>query len=138
MQLFEIKKVNTTMERHFNQKSKDLGLTGTQASVLHVLYESTDKLICQRDIENALGLTHPTVCSLLSRLQDKGFIEARSVLEDRRYHEIVLTSKGKKYKKKVESVITEMNDTTFRGFTPKELKTLQNYLDRIQQNSRLE
>lgn len=137
MELFDIKKVNTAMERQFNQLCRSIDLTGTQASVLHILYQSSDKIVCQKDIENALGLTHPTVCSILDRLEKNGLIESECLLEDRRFHEIILTSKGKRYRKKVESIITEMHHKVFQGFSEKELHTLEVYINRLQENTRL-
>lgn len=46
------------------------------------------------DLAKRLGVAHPTVTKMLSRLQDEGYIESRP------YRSIFLTSKGKELAKK--------------------------------------
>lgn len=135
MQLSEIKMANTATERYYNNRFRSLQLTGTQAAVLQLLYESDNRLICQQNIEHALNLTHSTVSSILKRLEKQGLIETRTLLEDNRYHEILLTSKGKKYKAKIDPIFTEIKQSIFQDFSPMDLERFSEYLTRVTKNA---
>lgn len=135
MELLQLKMVNTTMERVLNARCKAYDLTGTQASVLIFLYNNKDnKIICQRDIEKALGLTHPTVCSILKRLEAKELIESKSLIEDHRFNEILLTAKSKKLKNKLMKEVDAIFSDSFAGISDKELKQISKTLDKMNAN----
>ena len=69
-----IKILNTAIERILNKEMAELGITYTQATVIGFLNRNKDVEICQRNIEENLGLTHPTVSSILARLEEKKII----------------------------------------------------------------
>lgn len=77
MELLTIKMLNTAIERVMNREMSDLGLTYTQTTVIGYLLENRGQDICQRDIEYNLGLTHPTVSSILNRMEANGLIGCR-------------------------------------------------------------
>lgn len=94
MELLDIKMLNTAVERTMNQEMAELGLTYTQTTVIAYLLENQDKDVCQKDIEYNLGLTHPTVSSILNRMEANGFIATQAMPSDHRYKKIVLCEKA--------------------------------------------
>ena len=70
-------------------------LTAAQGPILGYLSHSSHPP-CPRDIEQEFQLTHPTVSGLLSRLEQKGFVELRTDPEDRRIKRIYVLEKGRR------------------------------------------
>lgn len=94
MELLQVKILNTAIERVLNREMTELGLTFTQATVIGYLLDNADREICQRDIEYNLGLSHPTVSSILNRMEANGLICFEIQSADRRYKKICLTDKA--------------------------------------------
>lgn len=71
-------------------------LTGVQFGVMNALKknEFLGLETCQRDLENAFHVTHPTMTEILKRLEKKEFIATRQSAADRRSKCISLTTKG--------------------------------------------
>lgn len=109
--LIDVKILNTAIERRLNQEMSALDLTFTQTSVIAFLRRNPDKEICQRDVEINLGLTHPTVSSVLKRLEEKGMILTRPFANDKRFKQIMLTDKSlavsDTINQKVEKLLTQ-------------------------------
>ena len=73
MELIHIKVLNTAIERILNKELAEYDITYTQATVIGYLKHHPEQDICQKDIEINLGLTHPTVSSILSRMEEKKY-----------------------------------------------------------------
>ncbi|WP_300702757.1 MarR family transcriptional regulator [uncultured Brachyspira sp.] len=91
-----IKELHTALDNRFNRFLDKHKLTSSQMDILMFLYHNEEKVINQRDIENFLGLSNPTITGTLYRLEKKGFIKRKVSLDDKRYKEIYLTAKSKK------------------------------------------
>lgn len=120
MNLLDIKILNTAIERELNRGMANYNLTYTQASVLGFLYAKTKAEICQKDIEFHLGLAHPTVSSILQRLEEKGLIETVPLDSDRRFKRIIATEKSIALRGRVESVVDTIAAKLLRGLPGKQ------------------
>jgi DNA-binding MarR family transcriptional regulator len=113
--LMEVKILNTAIERVLNKEMAELDITYTQATVIGFLKKNIEKEICQKDIEHSLGLTHPTVSSILSRLEEKSFIVTTPLSSDRRYKKILLTNKSLKVADEIQQKIDKISENAFVG-----------------------
>lgn len=104
-------------------------LTAAQGHIMGFL-SHRDTPPCPRDIENAFHLSHPTVSGLLSRLEQKGFIELRTDPDDRRCKRIYVLPKGKECHEWMEHTILETEQRIVRGFTPEEQEQFADLLQR--------
>lgn len=120
MELLTIKMLNTAVERMMNQEMAELGLTYTQTTVIGYLIENQDKDVCQKDIEYNLGLTHPTVSSILNRMESNGLITTQSLKTDHRYKKIVLTDKASGLSQKINQKYESMKERLFRDVSPRQ------------------
>lgn len=120
MDIMEFKILNTAIERILNQEMAELDITYTQATVIGFLNMNESKEICQKDIEHGLGLTHPTVSSILNRLEEKNLIMTEPLQSDRRYKKIVLTDKSSDMTYAIKAKIAKITDQIFSGFSEKE------------------
>lgn len=89
---------------------------------------------CPRDIENEFHLSHPTVSGLLSRLEQKAFIELHTDPEDRRVKRIYILPKGKECHDRMHRVIVDNESRMVEGFTQEEREQFAELLGRAIQN----
>ncbi len=75
---------------------------------------------CPRDIEEAFQLSHPTVSGLLSRLEQKGFIECQPDENDRRSKRIYILPKGQQVHETMHHTIESTEVQLLQGFSVEE------------------
>lgn len=117
MELLNIKMLNTAVERIMNQEMSALGITYTQATIIGFLIENQGKEVCQRDIEASLGLTHPTVSGVLSRMESNEMILTAPMPADRRYKKIILTDKAASLSEQINEIYKQAKARLFEGVT---------------------
>ena len=94
-------------------------LTASQGRIMGFLTHQSQPP-CPRDVETEFQLSHPTVSGILSRLEQKGFLELRTDPEDRRCKRIYILSKGLKCHEVMHNTILENERRIVEGFTPAE------------------
>lgn len=129
-----IKELNTSLENNFNKYFKKYKLTSSQMDILMFLFSNEDKIVNQRDIENYLGLTNPTIAGTLFRLEKKGFIRRKRGLEDKRYKEIYLTEKSRKLKYVIFEYIENNDNKMFADISKEEKENLKNIIVKLIKN----
>ena len=106
--------------------------------LLHYLSRHQHREINQKDIEDALELSHATVAGLISRLESKDFVRLIPSEHDKRCKQIVATDKAKELDAEVERVIAEAEQKLAEGFSDEEMKLLKSFLLRILSNLGIE
>lgn len=134
MHLIDFKILNTAIERLLNKELSEFGITYTQATVIGYLKRNIDKEICQKDIEYNLGLTTPTVCSILTRLKEKQMIITQSSKTDRRYKSVTLTDKAIEMAEDISVRIEQITSVLFNGIPDDEQETLGAIIKKIINN----
>lgn len=134
MHLIDFKILNTAIERLLNKELSEFGITYTQATVIGYLKRNIDKEICQKDIEYNLGLTTPTVCSILARLKEKQMIITQSSKTDRRYKSVSLTDKAIEMAEDISVRIEQITAVLFNGIPDDEQETLGSIIKKIINN----
>lgn len=134
MKLLQFKILNTAIERILNNEMADIGLTYTQATVIGYLKQNVDKEICQKDIEYSLGLTHPTVSSILSRMEEGGMIVTETLSSDRRYKKIVPTEESISLSECIHDKIEKIKEQLFEGISSEQEDSLDDIIKVMIQN----
>ncbi|ADG70705.1 MarR family winged helix-turn-helix transcriptional regulator [Brachyspira murdochii] len=129
-----IKELHTALDNRFNKFLDKHKLTSSQMDILMFLYHNEQKIVNQRDIENFLGLSNPTIAGTLYRLEKKGFIKRKISSEDKRYKEIYLTPKSKKVKEIVFEDIKKNNEIMFHNMSSEEKETLVLLVEKLLSN----
>ena len=93
----QIRRVDNLIFRKINQFARETGVE--QATPMHgwiigYLYRHRDAAVFQRDIEREFSITRSTVTNILQLMERKGYIERRSVPQDARLKQLVLTEEG--------------------------------------------
>ena len=104
-------------------------LTAAQGHIMAFLAHQ-ETAPCPRDIESAFQLSHPTVSGILSRLEQKGFIELRTDAEDRRCKRIYVLEKGIQCHELMHQTIQNNEKRIVNGFTPEEQELFGQLLQR--------
>lgn len=108
-------------------------LTAAQGHIMGYLAHRREPP-CPRDIEGEFHLSHPTVSGLLSRLEQKGFIELRTDPADRRCKRIYVLSKGRECQETMHRTILSNEERMVQGFTNEEQEQFHQFLSRAIQN----
>ena len=106
-----------------------MDLTAAQGHIMaYLAHRATPP--CPRDIEFEFQLSHPTVSGILSRLEQKGFIELRTDEEDRRCKRIYVLDKGSQCHALMHQTIQNNEKRIVEGFTPEEQELFGQLLQR--------
>lgn len=104
-------------------------LTAAQGHIMGYLAHR-EQPPCPRDIEAEFRLSHPTVSGLLSRLEQKGFIELRTDPNDRRCKRVYVLEKGWQCHELMHKTIDNNEKRIVEGFTPEEQEQFAQLLQR--------
>ena len=108
-------------------------LTAAQGQIMSFVAHRAEPP-CARDIEEAFQLTHPTVSGLLSRLEQKGFIELRPDPKDRRCKRIYVLPRGLELHETMHQTINFTEEQLMQGFTEEEKEQFAAFLQRAIDN----
>lgn len=106
-----------------------MDLTAAQGHIMGFLAHQK-QAPCPRDIEAEFQLSHPTVSGLLSRLEQKGFIELRPDPDDRRCKRIYVLPKGHECQEMMHSIIVTNERRIVEDFTEEEREQFASLLHR--------
>ena len=112
---------------------ESMDLTAVQGHIMAYLAHAQQPP-CPRDLEAEFHLTHPTVSGILSRLEQKGFIELRTDPEDRRCKRIFILEKGWQCDEVMHQTIQKNERRMVDGFTPEEQEIFTDLLQRAIRN----
>ncbi|MBD3678588.1 MAG: winged helix-turn-helix transcriptional regulator [Rhodobacteraceae bacterium] len=91
--LIAIRRILRATELYGRELAKAAGLTAVQIRVLQIVAETGTAT--SKDISKRMGVSQPTMTSLIDRLGAKGMVERHPSPTDRRKTDIVLTEAGK-------------------------------------------
>jgi DNA-binding MarR family transcriptional regulator len=108
------------------------GLSSGQPKILDYLKMCNG--CTQKEIATACEIEPATVTSLLSRMEEMGLIERKSLQGDKRSLHIYLTKQGKNAQETVSAVFEKLEGISFRGFSEQEQETFLLMLSKIYGN----
>ena len=115
-----------------------MDLTASQGRLMAFLAHRGEQPTYAKDVEAEFHLSHPTVSGLLSRLEQKDFLELKTDPNDRRSKRIVISEKGMASHERMHSVIMDNESRIVQGFTPEEKEQFALFLQRAIDNVRPE
>ena len=114
-----IRVLENCMGHAMNSALASMELTAAQGHIMgFITHRKTPP--CARDIEEAFQLSHPTVSGILSRLEQKGFIEMRPDEQDRRCKRIYVLEKGLQLDETMHNTIHTTEAKMVEHFTEEE------------------
>lgn len=132
-----IKKANTLIEKHLTGQVKVIfpDLTGAQFIIVYFLHEAEGMRVTQKDVADRFCLSHPTVRSMVKRLEAAGWITARPLPDDRRQVGLAITDMGRRRMsvdgRRIADAMDGTNSLALTGFSPEEKTLFISFLNRI-------
>lgn len=130
----KIKLINEKIKQHLNDRLKENNLTLSQFMVLKYLKQHDNEKVSQKELAQAVQVTHPTMIGLIDRLEEKGMVSRQVDGNDRRYRYIRLTDMGRQYLNQSKQDAEAMDSALVRNFTQEEVAVLKSLLDKVYEN----
>lgn len=89
-----IKQIHDELEKRSNNSLRSAGLTMAQVGVLLELETAQDCQLSLKELEKRLHVAQSTAAGIVTRLEQKGFVESIGSPEDRRVKLVRLTAAG--------------------------------------------
>lgn len=131
---FLIKRINDKLSRFGNEQMHNSGMTFSQMRVISYLKEHQHEKRAQKDIEEFFGVSHPTVVSIIQRLEERGLIKSVVDSNDRRVKNLSLTPAGDALVSDASKQREHMDASLLKGLEPEEVDELRRLLNQIVQN----
>lgn len=112
---------------------EEMDLTAAQGRIMGFLAHQQEPP-CPRDIETEFHLSHPTVSGLLSRLEQKSFIQLRPDPVDRRCKRIFIQPKGQECLQTMHQTMLGIEARLVQDFTEEEKQQFSSFLRRAISN----
>ncbi|MCR5502509.1 MAG: MarR family transcriptional regulator [Lachnospiraceae bacterium] len=123
---------HTAFKKNIETNLKKFGLNPGNPKVM--LYIAEHEGCRQKDLAEAFYLETCTLSSVLSNMEDSGFIERRRHENDKRSYNIYTTTKGRQILETVRNQFESTIETALSGFSSEEAVLLHDYLDRVARN----
>ena len=119
-----------------DQNLNTYGITNQQARLLGDIYDRIESgnEISRKALSKAIGISGPSVTSLLNGLEKSEFILRQQGDEDGRTMQIKITSKAMKLINEMENVFVETEQKLLQGFTDEQKKVFIELLKKACEN----
>ena len=132
----QIRRVDNLIFRKINQFARENGVeqaTPMHGWIIEYLYRHRDTPVFQRDIEREFSITRSTVTNILQLMERKGYIERRSVPQDARLKQLVLTEAGIQFHEKTMLTFHQTDDYVAGLLTEEENAELLRLLNKLRE-----
>ena len=99
-------------------RMEDMELNPSQAGILFIL--NSHGRLSQRQLAQKIGITPPSMTVTLRKLEELGFIHKEPDEKDQRIIRIRLSEAGKECIEKLKSIMDEMEEILYQGFSVEE------------------
>lgn len=128
-----IKRLTDKIKTSVDASLKKHGLTFSQTAVIGFLSEHNCSAT-QKEIEEHLQVSHPTVVGIVSRLDKNGFVTCFIDEKDRRNKMVCLTDKAKGIVSDMSADKKEIEKRLTKGLSEAELEEFRRILDILYKN----
>lgn len=131
---FIIKLINDSILVQVNSFLKPYEVTLRQLRILGYLHDNKDKLVTQKELEEELQVSHPTVVGILKRLEKKGLIQTFLNPNKKTMKIVTLIEYEAELFKNINKEKEKFENKLLTGFTDDEKAQLEEFLIRLHRN----
>ena len=131
-----IKLLHDRLEKQANNTLRAQDLTMMQISVLMELQKTEQKQLSMKELERKFCVAQSTVVGIISRLEQKGFVEAFGDAADKRVKLVHITPAGEACCLEAAGYMEQAEQTLLQGFSEEEKKMFNLLLTRAAENMR--
>lgn len=128
-----LKQITDRMRAGVDAQLKDKDLTFSQSTVLNYLYDRNAEAT-QKEIETFLGVSHPAVAGIVSRLEKNGFVYSYLDPNDKRNKMVGLTDKAKDITDEIQKKILFSEKALTYRLSASETESLRSMLITVYEN----
>ena len=129
--LLSLVRTSSLMQKISDRFFSRFGLTDVQFNILMILKEYGREGLSQQELSEHLIVTKSNVVGLIDRLERSGYVRRKAHPTDRRFNQIVLTTKGEKLESRVEKVYFHEVDAMMNVLNSSEKSVLIKAMERI-------
>lgn len=129
-----IKSINDSIRTQADSDLKDHHLTFAHSRVLIYLKDRENYQATQKEIEDFLQVSHPTVTGIVSRMQRNGIVTCHTDPDDKRNKIVTLTPYALSVSDEMDERVKLLENRMLKGLTSEEADTLRNLLERVLKN----
>ena len=126
-----IKKIHDEIEKQANALLRQQGLTLSQMNVLMELDAIPGHQLTLKELEGLLHVAQSTAAGIVTRLEQKGFVESFTDENDRRVKKVAITPPGMECCKNAASDVGRMEAQLLSGLTEGEKVLFRNLLEKV-------
>ncbi len=130
---FLIRQISNQIRKGADEHLREIGLTFSQSKVMGYIYYNGGT-VTQRDIENFMQVSHPTVVGLVSRMEKNKLVTCKKDQQDKRNKIVTETEKARKLIKDFEDGRIELEKRMVQGFSEDEKTQLHRLLHKLMEN----
>ena len=128
-----IKKISVLQRSEMDASLSSFNLTSSQLRILFCLDRHEGEMT-QKELEEELGVSHPTVVGLVGRLEKQGYITTCVDPADKRHKRILPTAKALDLKEDLEKRRKASEENLAKGLSEEDLDRLNEFLQKIYRN----
>jgi DNA-binding MarR family transcriptional regulator len=129
-----LKQIHDGLEKQANNDLRTHDLTMAQVSVLMLLNDADKETLTLKEIEKALHVAQSTSAGIVSRLEQKGFVESFGNAEDKRIKLVRITQTGRQCCGEARANMDHADDILLAGLSEEERTILRMLLVRVSRN----
>ena len=129
-----IKHINDVLQKESNNALQKKGLTMSQLIVLHQLENTPNGEMPLKELEKNLQVAQSTTAGIISRLEQKGFVEGYGSAEDKRIKIVRITESGHKCFMEAQIYSLESEKHLLTGLTESECDMFNILLKKVSEN----
>ena len=130
---FEIGETAHALRKAFDRLAVGLGVTRAQWKVLFKLTRTPG--LRQVELADMLDLEPITLCRIVDRLEEAGWVERVRDPEDRRAWRLHVTAQAQPLIEKLQAVGAQLVDRAFAGIDPNDIETARRVLANVRENA---
>lgn len=129
---FITNKAGKKMADEFNERLLKVGITRVQWIALYYLGKHDD--INQKELGELMDIKESSVARLVDRMEKEGYVIREKDITDRRITKLLLTDKGKGYRKKLLPEGEKMAQVFAEGISDREIAIFLKVIDKMLSN----
>ena len=129
-----IKLLHDRLEKQANNTLRANDLTMMQVTVLMELQKAEQKQRSMKEMEKKLCVAQSTMAGIVSRLEQKGFVEAFGDVSDKRVKVVHITAAGEACCREAAGYMAEADQLLLHGFSEEEKAVFNQLLARAAEN----
>lgn len=133
---YYIKSISEILAKRVNEQFRRDGikLTSSQMRIIFFLEKNAHTEVTQKQIEEFLNVSHPTVVGLISRMEANGFVKCTASSGDKRQKIVTLTMAAHDEKKRIEEERKRTERIILKDFSKEEKREVRRLLEKIHKN----